>query len=95
LTPFFPMKIILAILIALVLALQYRLWFADDGLVHAFRLKSEIRKQLAKNEEITKHNDFLVKEINSLKNEGGAIETRARNDLGMVKKGEVFYQVVK
>jgi len=89
------MRTLLIILVVIVAFLQYRLWFADDGLVHVFRLKSEISAQKAKNDEIIKHNDSLIGEINSLKKGGGAIENRARNDLGMVKKGEVFYQVVK
>ena len=89
------MKIILAILIAVVLALQYHLWFGDTGIVHAFRLQKEINKQQVKNEEITKQNTGLISEINSLKKGGDAIESRARSDLGMVKKGEVFYQVVR
>jgi cell division protein FtsB len=89
------MKALLIILAIVIAALQYRLWFADDGIIHAFRLRSEIRAQQAKNEDIAKHNASLIEEINSLKKGGSAIENRARNDLGMVKKGEVFYQVVK
>ncbi|MBU0744654.1 MAG: septum formation initiator family protein [Gammaproteobacteria bacterium] len=89
------MKPLLIVLVAAVLILQYRLWFADDGLVRVFRLKTEIQAQEEKNEEIEKHNLSLIDEIDSLKKGGGAIESRARRDLGMVKKGEVFYQVVK
>lgn len=89
------MRILLILLVTVVALLQYRLWFADDGLVRAFRLKSEISIQKAKNDDIVKHNASLIGEIVSLKKGGGAIENRARNDLGMVKKGEVFYQVVK
>ena len=89
------MKIILAILIAVVLALQYHLWFGDSGLVNVFRLKKNISQQQVKNDEIVKQNTALASEINSLKKGGDAIESRARSDLGMVKKGEVFYQVVR
>ena len=89
------MKALLIILAIVIAALQYRLWFADDGIIHAFHLQSDIHDQQAKNEDITKHNASLIEEIKSLKKGGGAIENRARNDLGMVKKGEVFYQVVK
>ncbi len=89
------MKAILAVLIIVVAFLQYRLWFADDGLIQSFRVKGEMRAQKAKNNEIIVNNNALVSEIDSLKKGGEAIENRARNDLGMVKKGEVFYQVVR
>ena len=89
------MKAILAILLVVLVALQYRLWFAEDGLLKVFHSKRTISALRTKNNEIAKHNAFLTNEIASLKKGGTAIENRARNDLGMVKKGEVFYQVVK
>ena len=89
------MKLLLVILILVVLALQYKLWFGSDGITDIFHLKSQIHSQEAKNRELEQHNQFLEKEIDSLRQGGEAIENRARNDLGMVKKGEVYYQVVK
>lgn len=88
-------KLVITILVTIVVVLQYRLLFASDGLIHAFRLQSMISEQQGKNGDIVKHNDSLVREIDSLKKGGVAIESRARADLGMVKKGEVFYQVVE
>jgi cell division protein FtsB len=90
-----PIKALLVALVIVVAFMQYRLWFADGGFVDIFRLKKEIRALQAKNDEISKHNATLISEIDSLKKGGSAIENRARGDLGMVKKGEVFYQVVK
>jgi len=89
------MKALLIVLAIVFLALQYHLWFADDGLLHIFQLKKEIKIQEAKNKDIEKHNASLTSEIDSLKKGGDAIETRARSDLGMIKEGEVFYQVIK
>ena len=89
------MKTILVILSIVFAILQYRLWFADDGLLRVFRLKHTISSLQAKNDDITKRNVHLGKEIAALKKGGAAIENRARSDLGMVKKGEVFYQVVR
>lgn len=89
------MKILLMILVVILVILQYRLWFASDGLMHVFHLQNEIKQQQAKNDDLVKGNEFLLDEINSLKQGGVEIESRARNDLGMVKKGEVFYQIVK
>lgn len=91
----FFMRILLIILGIIVLALQYRLWFADDGLTQFFSLKKEIKTLEEKNKKIEERNTSLSREIASLKKGGDAIESRARNDLGMVKEGEVYYQVVK
>lgn len=92
---FYKKKLVVVILATIIVVLQYRLLFASDGLVHAFRLQSMIDEQQAKNDGIVKRNDSLAREIESLKKGGVAIENRARTDLGMVKKGEVFYQVVE
>jgi cell division protein FtsB len=89
------MKTILAILVIVIMVLQYRLWFADDGILKVLRLKHTISELQAKNDSIAKHNADLTEEINTLKQGGAAIENKARGDLGMVKKGEVFYQIVK
>ncbi|MDR1012475.1 MAG: septum formation initiator family protein [Coxiellaceae bacterium] len=88
------MKIVLAILAVVIFILQYRLWFADDGLIRIWNLNKMINVQQIENENIIKRNVALIREIKSLKAGGDAIENCARNDLGMVKKGEIFYQVV-
>lgn len=89
------MKIIVIVLAIILAILQYRFWFAEDGLLKVFHLKRGISEIQAKNDDIAKHNVYLSSEIIALKKGGAAIENRARNDLGMVKKGEIFYQVVK
>ena len=89
------MRGVLIGLVIFLIILQYRLWFAKDGIVSVFHLKREIKVQEAKNREIIKQNNTMEDEIKALKNSKDAIENRARHDLGMVKKGEVFYQVVK
>lgn len=88
-------RILLVILIIILAILNYRLWFAGDGLVNVFHFKKSISIQRAENDAIVRHNAAIASEIDSLKKGGIAIENRARSDLGMVKKGEVFYQVLK
>ena len=89
------MKLILIILMVVCFILQYRLWFADAGLLQVMHLKQMIKKTHAEKDEIIKYNDYLTKEISALKKGGAAIENKARSELGMVKKGEIFYQIVK
>ena len=89
------MKMILGALIALLLLLQYEFWFSDGGMKTVWKMQKNISQQEALNTQMDQRNQVLISEIRDLQSGNAAIEARARNDLGMVKKGEVFYQVVK
>lgn len=58
-------------------------------------LKRQLALETSKNEQLKKRNEKLVEQVKYLQKNNDAIESRARNDLGMVKKGETFYQVLK
>jgi cell division protein FtsB len=88
------MKAIIAVLAALFLALQYKLWFQTGGISEVWKLKQKIVVQTHENTVVTKSNAVLAAEVQDLKTGQAAVEEHARNDLGMVKPGEVFYQVV-
>lgn len=89
------MKPIIILLLVFLAVLQYHLWFANDGVFAVIRLKHRIAEQESNNTQLQKQNAILLAEIMSLKNGSSAIENRARTDLGMVKKDETFYQVVR
>ncbi|WP_423063583.1 cell division protein FtsB [Candidiatus Paracoxiella cheracis] len=89
------MKPIILILAALFILLQYELWFAAGGVVTAYRLHTNIVKQAQANKKLQERNAILMADIKDLKHGNDAVEERARNDLGMIKKGEVFYQIVQ
>ncbi len=89
------MRSILIALIALLLLFQYEFWFSNGGVFSIWKLKQEILQQQAVNQQLKARNDVLLADIQDLKRGNKAIEERARNDLGMVRKGETFYQVVK
>ncbi|OGT49069.1 MAG: hypothetical protein A3E82_01480 [Gammaproteobacteria bacterium RIFCSPHIGHO2_12_FULL_38_11] len=89
------MKVILGALIILLSLLQYEFWFSDGGMKTVFQMQKRISAQAKVNDQLDKRNQVLIAEIKDLQSGNAAIEARARNDLGMVKKGEVFYQVVK
>ncbi len=88
------MKLIFGTLIVLLLLLQYEFWFSDGGVKTVWKMQTNIAKQEKINAQLDKRNQILIAEIKDLQSGNAAIEARARNDLGMVKKGEVFYQVV-
>jgi cell division protein FtsB len=88
------MRWILGILLVLLLVLQYRLWVHEDGMRQAMQLRAALRVQQDENERLAERNAALAAEVEDLKSGLQAIEERARAELGMVREGETFYQVV-
>lgn len=88
------MKLLLGALLVLLVLLQYEFWFSEGGIQTVWQLQKDIAKQKAVNAQLEKQNDALASNIHALKHDSSAIESRARNELGMIKKGETFYQVV-
>lgn len=88
------MKIVVGILIALFLSLQYRLWIGEGSIAELSRLQDEINKQESINGQLIERNRILAAEVNALRKDDDAIEERARMDLGMIKPGETFFMVV-
>jgi cell division protein FtsB len=78
----------------LILLIQYPLWAGRGGWYNVFQLTSEYEAQKEINYELKKENDALRAEVNDLKKGTDAIEERAREELGMIKKGETYFQVI-
>jgi cell division protein FtsB len=89
------MKILAALLLVVLLLLQYRLWFGDGNLIKVWQLKQAIADQQTENQRLNERNRALEAEVRDLKEGVAAIEERARTELGMIKDGETFYQVVE
>ncbi len=89
------MRWLLAILLILLVLLQLQLWFGDHSLPEAWRLAGEVETQRKENAELRERNAMLEAEVRDLKQGMSAIEERARTELGMIKDGETFYQVVE
>ncbi len=87
-------RLSIAILLLLLLLLQYRLWFAEGGLLTVWHLSSAVATQKKQNEQLTERNHALEGEVRDLKHGLAAIEERARTELGMVKKDETFFEVI-
>ena len=88
------MRIIAVILGLLFFVLQYDLWIGEGSLRTVWHLQEEIIEQKKENNKIDQRNESLVAEVKDLKKGDAAIEERARNELGMIKKGETYIQVV-
>lgn len=89
------MKKLIAFLVVLLAILQYQLWIGDGGLLDAWNLHQEVEALRQENEHLQERNAALNAEVLDLKQGLDAIEEHAREDLGMVKEGETFYQIVE
>jgi cell division protein FtsB len=87
------MKTLAGVLSALILAIQYPLWLGKGGWMRVWDVDRQLDAQRAKNERLEMRNGALAAEVMDLKQGTDAIEERARYELGMVKKDEVFFQV--
>ena len=92
---FSHLKVVPIVLVLLLLFLQYRLWFDSDGIQHMHDLKKQLSRQSEENAKLKKRNEELLIEVRLLQANQNAIEAHARQELGMIKKDETFYQVIK
>ncbi len=86
-------KVSLAVLALAVVGLQYKAWFSDVGYFGNQRLGDEIAAQQQRTAVLRYRNRLLTAEVLALQGGQDAVESRARENLGMVKQGETFYLV--
>lgn len=89
------MKIIIAILLVLLLYFQFKLWVGDGGIPDVMHLQKEVDAAKLQENKLKERNKALAAEVRDLKQGLDAAEERARNELGMIRKGETFYQIIK
>lgn len=89
------MRWLTLLLVALVVALQYPLWLGKGSWLRVWDLDRQIAAQKGHNLSLTQRNASLDAEVRDLKQGYEAIEERARNELGMVRDGESFFQVLE
>ena len=88
------MRLILIVLTALLVMIQYPLWLGKGGWLRVWDLSRQLDTALEKEQELRLRNEKLAGEVQDLKEGTGAVEERARYELGMVKEGEIFVQVL-
>ncbi|WP_018935014.1 cell division protein FtsB [Thioalkalivibrio sp. ALJ24] len=81
-------------LLALVLALQWPLWFGEGGWLDVREMRAEMARQEAENERLLQRNEALQAEVRDLQEGLAAVEERARRDLGMIREDETFFFIV-
>ena len=88
-------KLLSIIMVVLLVFLQYKLWFGTGGIKDKVVLKKQLASQTQTNDGLKLQNADLVRQIHYLQDNQDAVESRARQELGMIKKDETFYQVMK
>ena len=84
---------LIAFLLLLIAALQYRLWLGDGGILEYRETSQRIEEMKQEGEKRRLRNEAIAADVKDLKTGSEAIEQRARHDMGMVKAGETFIQV--
>jgi cell division protein FtsB len=88
------MRLLAFALAALTVLIQYPLWFGKGGWLRVAELERQVQAQRDKNAALTARNAVMDAEVRDLKEGLDAVEELARFELGMVRKDEVFFQVV-
>jgi len=83
------------ILLVIFVTLAYRFWFGPDSLGQVTKLRRILQRQDVELATLKQRNQLIIDQINNLKASPLAIEEQARYELGMVKRGEQYYQVVE
>ena len=78
----------------LLMWLQYKLWLDDGGIPEVLELEAEIETVQGEVNTLQERNRALNAEVMDLKKGIEAIEERARSEMGMIKKDEIYYQVI-
>ncbi|PRY97490.1 cell division protein FtsB [Jezberella montanilacus] len=88
------MRLLFIILLALVALIQYPLWKGRGGWFEVRELQAQLAGQKSINEGLLLRNQALRAEISDLESGTEAAEERARGELGMMKRDEIFVQVL-
>ena len=89
------MRLITLALAALLLLIQFPLWLGIGGWLRVADMEAQVALANKKNMELKARNAKLESEVRDLKDGTGAVEERARYELGMVKQNEIFVQIVR
>ncbi|HEX3170938.1 MAG TPA: cell division protein FtsB [Burkholderiales bacterium] len=88
------MKLVTLALIALIALLQHPLWLGKGSWLRVWEVDRQMQAQRETNQKLALRNAALDAEVRDLKQGLDAIEERARSELGMIKRDEIFFQIL-
>lgn len=87
-------KLIIGVLVVLILAANYRLWVGEGSFAEVRSLKQQIKSQRQQLAQLEARNEALRAEVDGLKTDDDALESRARGELGLIRDGETYFQII-
>ena len=72
------MRWLLAVLVVILVVLQYRLWIAQGSMAEKRRLEQQVVEQTEVNRQLSQRNAVLEREVLELQTGNEAVEERAR-----------------
>jgi cell division protein FtsB len=88
------MKLLTLALVTLIALAQYPLWLGKGSWLRVWEVDQQLKAQRDTNQKLQARNAALDAEVRDLKQGFGAIEERARSELGMVRQDEMFFQIL-
>ncbi|NNL99926.1 MAG: cell division protein FtsB [Gammaproteobacteria bacterium] len=89
------MRTLIAALVVVLVVLQFTLWLGNGGRRDLAGLEQEVARQQEELAQLRFRNEALAAEVRNLQQGLDAVEELARSEMGMIKKGEVFYRIIE
>lgn len=83
--------LITALLVVVLLLLQWPLWRGEGSWPYVWHLREAVVVQKSENAQLLQRNRALEAEVKNLREGLDALEERARRDLGMIRPEETFF----
>jgi cell division protein FtsB len=91
----YAVRLIVIGLTVLLILIQYPLWLGKGSWLRVWDLSRQLDSALVKEQELRERNAQLASEVQDLKEGTGALEERARYELGLIKDNETFVQILE
>ena len=86
-------KLSIALLSLTLLYLQGRLWIGSGSVAELLTYQRQLENLQSENERLYQRNQVLAQEVIELQQGMETVEERARQELGMIRKGETFFLI--
>ena len=87
-------RLLSAGLFILLLLLLYALFFGKQNLFDLMGQQARLAQLTEETKVLRQRNERIRVDVKDIKTRLGAIEGLARSELGLIKRGETFYQIV-
>ncbi len=88
------MRLLYLTLMVACIAIQYPLWWGEEGWARVTVLKQQLQEQEEKNKALLARNNAMDAEVHDLKTGTDALEDRARIEMRMIKNDETYVQIL-